>query len=66
MPRYIVRIIRKRWTATDYVGLYVADTAEQAIAKAQSDSYCRRLLKMRPKSIVRIEAELTVDGEFPK
>lgn len=55
MNNWIVRIVRKYWFQTDYVGTFPALTAVQALTIAGNTPYYRKIAKGR---IVRVEAEI--------
>lgn len=58
---WIVRVVRKFWYRTDYVGCYLADTAAQALTLAGVDRY---MAKVMNRQVVRVEAVAADDLEL--
>lgn len=53
MKSYIVRVVRRKWFATDYAGTYRAVSAVAALTIAGNDKYMQKILD---RGVVRIEA----------
>ena len=62
---WIVRVLRAKWYTPDYVGMYRAATAVQAMSLAGADEYMAKIMGRKVVRVEAVAADFTVEHPRP-